>query len=875
MAKRTGGESWPVLKRYDQDHLARIALPLGGIGTGTVSLGGRGDLRDWEVMNRPAKGFVPGDQFSGAPFFALYAKPAGKEAVTRILEGPVELSDYEGAKGSEVPNHGLPRFRKCSFAAAYPLGQVSLRDPDVPVDVRLEAFNPLVPGDADASGIPIAVLRFVLRNRTGRSVTASVCGSMQNFIGWDGTEGECKGNRNRFRQGKQVRGIAMDSKGVPPEAAQWGTMALGTTARTGVSYRTVWLDAWKGLSMLDFWDDFSGDGVLDKPGARGDLKPVASLAVRMTLPPRATKTVTFFITWHFPNRITWTLPKSSKDWNITMSPGPGFWNPGTRNDGSPAGEDDCCETGWIGNYYTKPYRDAWDVLEQTVPRLGKLEQETVRFVRAFCETDLPEVVKEAALFNLSTLRSQTCFRTPDGRFYGFEGCFDERGCCLGSCTHVWNYEQALAFLFGDLAKAMREVEFAHAMRDDGMMSFRVHLPIAQAQDYLWAAADGQMGCVMKMYRDWQLSGDDEMLRSLWPKVKQALEFCWIPGGWDADRDGVMEGCQHNTMDVEYFGPNPQIEIWYLGALRAAEEMARYLGDGDFADTCRDLFKRGKAWTDAHLFNGEYYEQEIRPPGRAYKVAEGLSRLRDIGLGSKNLSDPDFQLGPGCLVDQLIGQLLAHVLGLGYLVNPAHVRKTLRSILKYNLRNGLHGHFNCLLSFALGDESALLMASYPKGRPAAPFPYYTTVMTGYEYTAAIGMLYEKQIQNGLRCIQNIRDRYDGRKRSPFDEAECGHHYARAMVSWAAHLALTGFHYSGVEKRMTFAAQEGTFFWSNGYAWGTCSLKKAEKGMRVKLSVLYGELTLSAFVLRKFGQCDFDRPMRTRAGKEIRFWVLPIR
>ena len=829
--------SWPVLKSYEQDHLARIALPLGGIGTGTVSLGGRGDLRDWEVMNRPAKGFVPGSRFGGRPFFALYAKPVGGEAVARALEGPVELDEYEGASGSVASNHGLPRFSRCSFAVAYPFGQVMLADSDVPVEVRLEAFNPLIPGDADVSGIPIVVLRYVLKNRTDKPVVASVCGSMPNFIGMDGTEGECRKNRNRFREGKGFRGILMDSQGVDRRAPQWGTMGLATTARGGVSYRTAWLKAGWGTSTLDFWDDFSGDGRLEQRRLEGEEMPMASLAVQARLAPGATKEVTFLLSWHFPNRVTWT----------------------------PGGE--CCEEDVIGNYYTTQYRDAWDVLGKSVPQLGRLEKKSVQFVDAFCGSDLPEVVKEAALFNLSTLRSQTCFRTPDGRFYGWEGCQDQVGCCHGSCTHVWNYEQATAFLFGDLARSMREVEFLEATREDGMMSFRVNLPIGKAQEFGKAAADGQMGCIMKVYRDWQLSGDDGMLEELLPKVKKAVEFCWIKGGWDADRDGVMEGCQHNTMDVEYFGPNPQMGIWYLGALRAAEEMCRHAGDEDFADSCRELFERGRRWIDANLFNGEYYEHEVRPPKRAADVADCLK----VGMGAAKLTNPDYQLGPGCLVDQLIGQLLAHVCGLGYLVEPANVRRTLRSILKYNLRKNLRGHFNCMRSYALGNEAALLMASYPQERPENPFPYFTEVMTGFEYTAAIGMLYEGQIDSGLRCMQNVRDRYDGRRRSPFDEAECGHHYARAMITWAAHLALTGFHYSGVEKRMTFAAREGCFFWSNGYAWGTCKIGKEKEGMRVELSVLFGELVLSEFVLSELGKHRFARLARIWAGRKRVFCI----
>ncbi len=432
--------------------------------------------------------------------------------------------------------------------------------------------------------------------------------------------------------------------------------------------------------------------------------------------------------------------------------------------------------------------------EKTAPTLPELEAETLRFVESVCASDMPDVVKEASLYNVSTLRTQTCFRTEDGRFYGWEGCSDHVGCCLGSCTHVWNYEQATAFLFGDLARSMREVEFRHATREDGHMSFRVDLPLDRVTDWGLAAADGQMGCLMKLYRDWQLSGDDDILRALWPKARKALEFCWIPGGWDADRDGVMEGCQHNTMDVEYYGPNPQMGSWYLGALQASEEIASYLGEEDFAHTCRDLFERGSRWMDANLFNGEYYEHEVWPPVEVSAVAPGL---RHETMGARDLADPELQLGPGCLVDQLVGQYMAHVCGLGYLLERHHVCRTLESVMKYNFKERVFfGHFNHMRTFALNDESALLMATYPHGRrPKRPFPYYNEVMTGFEYTAASHMLYEGQRENGLKCIRAIRDRYDGKKRSPFDEAECGHHYARAMASWAAVLALTGFRYSG--------------------------------------------------------------------------------
>ena len=829
---------WPVLTRYDADHLAKIALPLGGIGTGTVSLGGRGDLRDWEIVNRPAKGFAP-----AATFFALWAQPAGEAAVTRALEGPLDPAEYEGGFGSPARGHGLPRFREAAFEAAYPLGQVRLSDPDVPVTVRLQAFNPLIPGDADRSGLPVAMLRYVLTNTTDRPVAVSVCGSLQNFIGRDGGGGAPRRNRNMFRQREGLSGVFLRSDGVDPQAEGWGTLALCVAGAEDVTHRTAWPTLSWGDSLLDFWDDFREDGRLEPRESDGEDAPMASLAVHLDLPPGAVRAVTFLLAWHFPNRLSWT----------------------PADPPAPAAD-------WVGNYYAGQFRDAWEVVVRTAPKLPELEVDTLAFVGAFCGSDFPDVIKEAALYTLTALRSQTCFRTADGRFYGWEGCGDSSGCCHGTCTHVFNYDSATPFLFGALSRAMREVEFAHATDVSGKMSFRVSLPLGRAGDGV-AAADGQMGCLLKLYRDWRLSGDEALLRSLWPAARRALEFCWIPGGWDADKDGVMEGCQHNTMDVEYFGPNPQMGGWYLGALRACEEMARFVGEAEFAAVCRDLFERGSRWMDAHLFNGDYYEHEIRPAADADTIAPGLR----LGAGAANLADPELQLGAGCLVDQLAGQTLAHLCGLGYLLRPDHVQATLESILRFNFRSDLHAHFNHLRTFALGDEAALLMASYPKGRrPRRPFPYYNEVMTGFEYTAAVGMLCEGQTENAVRVIAAVRARYDGRRRSPFNEAECGHHYVRAMAAWGAVPALTGFHYDGVDQALRFAASPAPcrWFWSVGAAWGICEQQPSGDEMEVRLSVLHGTLPVKRLELSGRGATEFEATRTVAAGDTLTVRIAPL-
>ena len=859
---------WPVLNTYDQRHLLRAAMPIGGIGTGTISLGGRGDLRDWEVGNRPAKGFLPKNTF-----FCINVKDPGDSSVTKALEGPLEYEHYEAYNGSTGPNYALPRFRSCSLATAYPLAQALLQDREVPVDVRLEAFNPMIPGDSESSGIPFVLLRYVLKNRARESVKASVCGSLGNFLGalelgsshekkesptigvpfvWGGQENTATGSaipgkmrlrpeaarlmekRNHFRVEKGFQGIFMDSEGMDTHSEGFGSIALLTTARRGVTRKQAWgFGDWSWQPLQDFWNEFSQNGKLKEENNGGD-DPAGAIAVSVQLEPGEEKAITFVITWHFPNRYEW---------------------------GGGSGSNE-----WVGNHYAGRFSDAWDVALQTVPHLPDLESKTVSFVESFCQSDLPEVVKEAALYNASTLRTQTCFQTADGFFHGWEGCSDDVGIGRGSATHVWNYEQATGFLYGELACSMRKVDFLFSTREDGFMNCRSTLPFDTGKEWGLAAADGQMGSLMRLYREWQLSGDDEFLRDLWPRARKALEFAWIPGGWDADEDGVMEGAQHHTLDTEYFGPNPLIGVWYLGALRAGEEMARHLGQGDFAEVCRNLFDRGSAWIDGNLFNGEYYEQQIRPPGNLSGVAPGLVVDRE----RTDLENPQLQLGKGCLVDQIVGQCMAHVCGLGYLLKKGNVGKTTRSIMKYNYMKDFWNHLNNSRGYTLNGEQGLLVCSYPHGgRPDVVTGGYSECMTGLEYTAAIGMLQEGQIGSGLKCIEAIRSRFDGTRRSPWNEAECGHHYARAMISWAALTTLTGFQYSGVTGTMSFAAadKDSQWFWSNGYAWGTFRQKKTAKGTKVELKVHHGSLELSELAITKVGSITFPIGHTVSEGQSV--------
>ncbi|MDE3165476.1 MAG: hypothetical protein KGN36_06705 [Acidobacteriota bacterium] len=767
-------------------HLKMIAFPLGGVCAGSISLGGRGQLRDWEIFNRPDKGNAPNYAFP-----AIWAQTGRRKPVARVLESRIQ-PPYEGSSGLGTRSApGLSRLASAAFTGEYPLARIDFTDAALPVRVSLEAFSPFIPHEPDDSGLPVAILRYRVTNPGTAPAKVSIAWSIDNPTG---TTPGADTRVNDYRTSPRLAGLYMHNPDLPAEDALKGSFLLAALdpGDARVTYLRGWQrDRWWNSPML-YWDDFTADGELGpEPGQRNG---VGALCLGRTLAPGAHADYTFLLAWHFPNRTPrrcgWSAPKGDED---TV----------------------------IGNWYTTRFADAWAAAEYAAERLPELERKTRRFAASLRDSTVPGAVRDAAGANLSTLATQVCFRTADGEFHGFEGANDHGGCCHGSCTHVWNYETATAHLFPTFARSLRATSFGYDLDSAGALHFRENLPHKQP---LWgfAAADGTMGQILHAYLDWKLSGDTAWLRGLWPGIKRALEFAWVPGGWDADRDGVMEGVQHNTYDVEFYGPNPLCGIYYLGALRAGEEMARVVGDTASAAEYRRLFASGSQWIDANLFNGEFYVQKIRGVAQD-RIAPSLRST----MGSDDTLNPQYQVGAGCLVDQLAGQYLADVCGLGNLLAPANMRKALASIYRYNYKRSLAEHDTVQRTFALNDEAAIVICDYAKAdRPHIPFPYYAEVMTGFEYTAASHMIFAGMRREGVECIANIRARYDGEKRSPWDEAECGHHYARAMSSWSGLLALSGFRYHGGDQAVEIAAPAGhRCFWATATGWGTFQVSAA--------------------------------------------------
>ncbi len=785
-------------------HASSLAFPLGGIGTGNVSLGARGELRDWELFNTPAK-----NSLLPNTFFALYLKPEGEKAISRVLEGPVAPPHTLSHGYHPITTAGLPRLAKSTFKGEYPLAKVYFEDASLPLDIELEAYTPLIPLNPEDSGIPCTILTYTLRNTSTKPVDLTLAGSIMNPVGglrrnaYDFLDPNRKGRSvNEFRETKTFSGLYLHAEGLDENDLNYGSMSLATEHKN-LTVKPAWRrGAWFDF-LREFWDDFSTDGRLtdlEYSELAKDARPdTASLGLIDTLQAGETKSYTFVLSWYFPNRMASWQRESDKI---------------------------------IRNHYATRFENAWAVADYVFKHQARLESETRRFHKALFDTTLPSYVIDALSANIVPLRSHTCFWTEDGRFYGWEGCFDDFGCCAGTCTHVWSYAYTLAYLFPSLERSMRETEFLLETEADGYMTFRTFKTFGETFEWPseWgmqkpeAASDGQMGCILRVYREWQLCGNKAWLEPLWKPVKRSLFFAIHH--WDANEDGVLEGKQHNTYDIDFYGPNPLSSVYYLAALRATEELAKVMDDAETEKRCRHLFEKGSQHLDALLWNGEYF----------------IQKLEDVDAYP-------YQHGKGCLSDQLLGQLHAKVLGLGDLLPAEHVKQAVKSIYHYNYLADFRNHVNAQRTYVLNDEAGLLLCSWPQGgQPKFPFVYSDEVWTGIEYQVAAHLIFEGWTDEGLKLVKTVQDRHDGIKRNPWNEVECGNHYSRSMASWAVLLALSGFHCDMAKHTMSFEPRletsetSFTCFWSTAKGWGTYTQEKDAKGnWQAKVEVLAGDMS----------------------------------
>lgn len=825
--------------RFEGANAREISFPLGGIGTGCIGLSGSGRLVDWEIANRPNKG-----GFNGFSHFAVRAQKNGKVLDARLLHGPFHgrRTGDPGAGESQSFGFGvrrenlsgLPHFSTAEFTGCYPVADMKFTDPSFPGNVSLTAYNPFIPGNADDSGLPLAMFEWTLGNTTEHRIDYTLVGNLANPAPMP--------HETRHLRRPSWEGLHSASVNTAKDAPQYGEVLLATDSEDinfqRHWYRGSWFDAlqvyWDELvSGRPFSDRNYPDGLSQKTHPELVLADHSLLAATTSIAPGATEKIRFLIAWYFP-----VCEK--------------YWKSGCGLAERRASPD----ATWK-NYYATLWEGADEVADYVFSKWESLREQTVRFRNCLFSSTLPVPVLDAVSANLSILKTPTVLRLENGALYGFEGCNQTAGCCEGSCLHVWNYQQALAFLFPALERSMRDLEFAeNQLSASGGISFRLQLPLGSGVSDDRPCVDGQFGTVLKAYRDWKISGADDWLEAHWADIKKAIEYAWSeanPDKWDPDKTGVIRGRQHHTLDMELFGPNPWLTGFYLGALLAAEKMAAHLGDVVAAKLYGNIYRRGRAWVNERLFNGDYFQQSIDLDNRELLslFAEGpesnlvKGSIYDL-YWSEEHGELKYQVADGCLIDQVLAQWHSSLYGLGELFDPEKLVSSLNAIYEYNYKSSLADIANPCRVFGLEDEAGTIICSWPRGpAPAIPLPYAQETMHGFEYAFGCSLMQADQLEKGVTVFKAVRDRYRGHNRNPWNEMECGSNYARSMAAYAALPTLSGFEFDMPDKHIGFSPklqEKGGYqsFWSLCGAWG--NVYYAAGSMQVE--VLWGSMDLAS-------------------------------
>jgi uncharacterized protein (DUF608 family) len=786
---------------YEGKALDHLHFPLGGLGAGMFCVDGTGSLSSFSIQNRP-------DLWNSPLLFSAISIKDGAVPIARVLEAqvptwklcfPWDRNFRSSGGGAGGTSFGLPRFESARFESRFPFARIQLIDEDVPLEISITAWSPFIPGNPDDSGLPLGTLEYHFKNPTSRPIEAIYSFHSRNFIGKKDTE-SVTGMANGF--------VLRNGAGSEKPATEGDVACWTDSPDTKLNLcwiRSGWYDP---LNII--WRTIS-EGLIVEHAEQTDKwkSNGGSFYVPLKLSPGEEKTVRL--------NLAWRTPYSDVQFH--------------------AGEKNIEKIGDLNDFYRPWYAEKFKSIEEIVSywntHRDRLLAETKTFSDCFYDSTLPPEVIEAIAANLSILKSPTVLREHGGRLWNWEGCNDDEGSCQGSCTHVWNYAQAIAHLFPSMERTLRETEFTYSQSETGQQSFRSNVPLAPPTNFGFpAAADGQLGGLMKLYRDWRISGDHEWLRRLWPLARKSLDYCI--GQWDPDRRGVLVEPHHNTYDIEFWGPNGMCSSIYVASLSAAIEIGRALGDD--VSGYQKLAEAGVLYVDGKLHNGEYYFQQIEWKG----LRAGDPTTTGIGGAEHGYSPeaitilekegPKYQYGEGCLADGVIGEYLAWTAGLNPTLDPRKIEQHLVSVHKYNFFADIAKAPNTQRpAFASAHEAGVQLCTWPGKRLTLPFYFSQEVWAGVEYQVAAHLISLGHVDEGLEIVRACRSRYDGTVRNPFSEMEAGHWYGRSLASYALLQAFTGARYDAVDQILYLEPRiSGDFrsFLSTATGFGTVGVKNGQ-------------------------------------------------
>jgi len=805
------------LEVWSGEQLRFIGMPVGGIACGQLYLAGDGRLWLWDIFkcnySREPLGDMSMDLMT---MCGHYIHPVDSTTGTyhermgaNVKQGFAICVTLNGKRQTRKLDR--TGFDDITFRGEYPIGRVTFQDKQCPAHVAMEAFSPFVPPDARSSALPATVLAYTITNAGEQAVDVSLVGWLQNAVNPYDNEADLGTRRSIVEATDQWVGlhhtVELNANFPKGEGLQgrhgYGSMAMSTLHADRAALRGA-AEVSLPLAESVFTEPAQVNTAAIQPL---DREMIGALGQGTTLAPGQSRTVTFLLTWYFP-----------------------FYQ---HRGGQMARIKDFAK---LQRHYRPWFGDAAEVARHVAREEARLIEGTRLWNRTWYDSTLPCWLLDRAFIPTDALATQTVHWFDNRRFWGWEGV----ECCPGTCTHVWNYAQALARVFPELERETRAgADYGLAFKEDGGICYR-----GEFTDRV--AADGQGGTIMRAWREHTMSADDRFLRGVWPQVKRAIEHLVRMDGND---DGVIEGSQANTLDASWVGPMAWISSIYCGALRAGAAMAEEMGDLSFAQTWRQIADRGAKHMVERLFNGEYF---IHLP-------------------------PDFKhinTNKGCHIDQVLGQSWAIQYGLPRVLPKAETESALNSLWRYNFAPDAGGYALAHTAikghriYAGKGEAGLMMTTWPYGgdevavpgmdqkkdelkRWQGPGGCFDENQTGYEYQVAAHMVYEgepgsKLVERGMAIARAIHDRYAPAKRNPYNEIECGDHYARAMAAYGVYLGVCGFEYHGPKGYIAFSprlsADDFKAAFTSAAGWGSFAQQRRARAQTEVLEVKYGHLTV---------------------------------
>ncbi|SEN45673.1 Uncharacterized protein, contains GBA2_N and DUF608 domains [bacterium A37T11] len=810
----------PTTYLKSRNELAFIGMPVGGLHSGTVYIGGDGRLWLWQIYNQTLDSIYEGvdpksiNWNDGTNVRSLksrdganYVEPTNANNRRVLEQGFAVRVNYQGKTFIKELNE--ESWDEIRFEASYPVATIHYESTDFPVSVILQAYSPFIPLEADLSSLPATVLRIRAANKTQEELSVDLIGWMENGVNKLSAQkvGSFRVNEAESSAGfTAVHFKCRHTDAALAQLADSGSMSL--VLLQGQGQVNTDCNPWP-IAAANF--DIRKDQPSEKETPE---KSVASIGTSIKITPGGHSQADYAITWFF-------------------------------NHPHPKLKDFVADAAQGYNYATH-FADARAVGHYLAANFERLSKLTERWHTAWQDSSLPHWFLERTMLNIGTLATANTYRFADGRFWAWEGV----GACPGTCTHVWQYAHTMARIFPSIERDQRErVDLGIALNPEGGIIFR-------AENESRPAIDGQAGTILRIYREHQMSADDSFLKRNWPHIKKAVSFMLAQ---DKNGDGMTDTPMENTLDAVWEGEIAWIVGLCIAAASAGHAMATEVGDKAFAKTCLTYVEKGSKNMESALFNGEYF---IHRPD----AVQGRKKL-----GSYNT----------CHIDQVYGQSWAFQVGLPRILDQSKTLTALRSLWKYNFTMDVGPYIQTHTGgrpYAVAGDGGMVMNTNPKNEPRPygdnetwQLGYFHECMSGFEHQVAAHMMAEGMVDESLILTRKIHDRYHAARRNPYNEIECSDHYARAMASFGTYISACGYAYHGPKGYLAFAPKvnpkQFKAAFTTALGWGSYEQQANANEQAHQLTLLYGTLRLTAFGLEKLDDQPVGKLTAALNGKVI--------